>query len=138
MNRTRRLLLFAVGIPALLLGLAAPATADPNRAPNLFIGSASSTCSSAGPFLFVVTISNSESITWSPLFFSRPDDDATALFIPASYDFEVFTTPEGDSFRFTAQKGAAPGPDTCHVKARAPEGLPMLFGDMTGQLIVTG
>ena len=136
MHRKLRLLMLTVGIPALLVGLAAPATADPSRAPNLIFGQAS--CGEAGLFTFIATQSNSESITWSPAFFTRVEDGATGLFIPASFDVVVTTDPDGTNFSFSATKGTAPGPVSCHFKARGEGGLPAIFGDMTGKLILTG
>jgi hypothetical protein len=141
MHRKLRLIMLTVGIPALLVGLAAPATADPSRAPNLILGAiagGSADCGEAGLSTFIATQTNPEPTTWSPLFFTRSEDGATGLFIPASFDVEV-TNPDGTSFRFSATKGAAPGPESCHFKARTAEGfLPTVFGDMTAKSILTG
>jgi hypothetical protein len=132
MNRTLRLVMLTVGIPALLLGLAAPATADPSRAPNLLTGTAD--CGSAGTFDFVVTESNSESMPWNPAFLTR-SDGATGLLIPASFDFTI-TTP-GGTFSFTAQKGATSGPVSCDIFAEPEPGV-VLAGTVTGKIILTG
>jgi hypothetical protein len=132
MNRTLRFLLFTVGIPALLLGLAAPATADPSRAPNLLAGTAD--CGPDGTFDFVVNQSNSDSQSWSPAFLTR-NDGARGLFIGASIDL-TFTTPEG-SFSFSAQKGAISGPVSCEIYAEPAPGV-TLTGTVTGTIILTG
>jgi hypothetical protein len=132
MSRTLRLLMLTVGIPALLLGIALPATADPSRAPHLLVGTAD--CGPAGTFDFVVTESNSESTTWGPAFITG-SDGATGLFIPASLDL-TFTTPEG-SFSFTAQKGATSGPVSCEIAAEPAPGV-TLTGTVTGTIILTG
>jgi hypothetical protein len=132
MNRALRFSLLAVGILALLLGLAVPATADPSRAPNLLVGTAD--CGSDGTFNFIATQSNSESTTWSPAFLTR-SDGATRLFIPASLDL-TFTTPEG-SFSFTAQKGATSGPVSCDIEAEVAPGI-TLTGTVTGKIVLTG
>jgi hypothetical protein len=132
MTRTLRFAMLAVGIPALLLGLAAPATADPSRAPNILTGTAD--CGSDGTFTFVVTQSNSESNPWNPAFVTR-SDGATGLLIPASLDF-TFTTPEG-SFSFTGAKGATSGPVSCAIDADLPPGF-TLTGTVTGTIILSG
>ena len=131
MNRKLRLLMLTVGIPALLVGLAAPASADPSRAPNLLVGTAD--CGSDGTFDFFATQSNSESTTWSPAFLTR-SDGATGLFIPASLDL-TFTTPEG-SFSFTEQKGATSGPVSCDIDAEVAPGF-TLTGTVTGKIILS-
>jgi hypothetical protein len=132
MNRTLRSLILTVSIPALLLGLAAPATADPSRAPHLLVGTAD--CGSAGTFGFLATQSNSESTTWSPAFITG-SDGATGLFIPASLDL-TFTSPEG-SFSFTATKGATSGPVSCDIEGEPAPGF-TLTGTVTGTIILTG
>ncbi|HEV8195674.1 MAG TPA: hypothetical protein VGP87_03455 [Gemmatimonadales bacterium] len=124
--------MLTVGIPALLLGLAAPATADPSRAPNLLVGTAD--CGSDGTFDFGVTQSHSESNPWNPAFLTR-SDGARGLFIPASFDFTI-TAPEG-SFSFTAQKGATSGPVSCEIFAEPEPGV-VLAGTVTGTIILTG
>jgi hypothetical protein len=124
--------MLTVGIPALLLGLAVPAAADPGRAPNLLVGTAD--CGSDGTFEFIVTQSHSESTTWSPAFLTG-SDGTTGLFIPTSLDL-TFTTPEG-SFSFTEQKGAMSGPVSCQIEA-APEPGVTLTGTVTGTIILTG
>ena len=101
MSRTLRFSMLIIGTSVLLLGSAAPATAVPQRAPHLLVGTADR--GSDGTFDFLATQSNSESTTWSPAFLTR-SDGATGLFIPASLDL-TFTSPEG-SFSFTAAKGA--------------------------------
>jgi hypothetical protein len=121
-----------LAIPALLVGIAVPATADPSRAPNLLVGTAD--CGPDGTFDFVAPQSNSESTTWSPAFLTR-SDGATGLFIPASLDL-TFTTPEG-SFSFTAQKGATSGPVSCDIEAEPAPGF-TLTGTVTGTIILTG
>jgi hypothetical protein len=142
MHRKLRLLMLTMGISALLVGLAAPATADPSRAPNLIFGKiagGTADCGEAGLSTFIATQTNPEPTTWSPLFFTRSEDGVTGLFIPASFDV-VVTDPDGTTFTFSAAKGAAPGPVSCHFKAAVtPQGgLPTLNGDMTGQIILTG
>jgi hypothetical protein len=133
MNRTLRRSMLTLGIPALLLGLAVPATADPSRAPHLTVGTAD--CGSDGTFDFLATESNSEeSNTWTPAFITR-SDGATGLFIPASFDL-TFTSPEG-SFSFTAAKGAVPGPVSCDIEAEPAPGF-TLTGTVTGTIILTG
>jgi hypothetical protein len=132
MSRTLRFLMLTVGMPALLLGLAVPAAADPGRAPNLLVGTAD--CGSDGTFDFIATQSNSESTTWSPAFITR-SDGATGLFIVASVD-GTFTTPEG-SFSFTSQKGATSGPVSCEIAAQVAPGF-TLTGTATGTIILTG
>jgi hypothetical protein len=132
MNRTLRLLMLTVGIPALLLGLAAPATADPSRAPNLLVGTAD--CGSDGTFDFVVNQSNSDSQSWSPAFLTR-SDGARGLFIGSSIDLTFFT-PEG-SFSLTAQKGATSGPASCDIYAEPAPGI-TLTGTVTGTIILAG
>ena len=132
MNRTLRLVMLTVGIPALLVGLAAPATADPSRAPNLLAGSAD--CGPDGTFDFVVNQSNSESNPWNPAFITR-SDGATGLLIPASLDFTL-TTPEG-TLSFTAQKGATSGPVSCDIFSEPAPGI-TLTGTVTGTIILTG
>jgi hypothetical protein len=143
MHRKLRLLMLTVGIPALLVGLAAPATADPSRAPNLIFGKTAGTadCGEAGLATFIATQTNPEPIGWSPLFFTRAEDGATGLFIPASFEnVQVTTAPDGTGFIFSASKGAAPGPVSCDFKAAASTGgaLPTLRGVMTGKIILTG
>ena len=132
MSRTLRFSMLTLGISALLLGLAVPATADPSRAPDLLVGTAD--CGSDGTFDFLATESNSESNTWNPAFITR-SDGATGLFIPASFDL-TFTSPEG-SFSFTAAKGAAPGPVSCDIEAEPAPGF-TLTGTVTGTIILTG
>ncbi len=132
MNRTLRFLLPTVGIPALLLGLAVPATADPSRAPRLVAGTAD--CGSDGTFDFVVNQSNSDSQSWSPAFLTS-SDGASGLFIGTSVDL-TFTSPEG-SFSFSAQKGATAGPASCDIEAELAPGF-TLTGTVTGTIILTG
>jgi hypothetical protein len=132
MSRALRLLMLTVGIPALLLGLAVPATAAPSRAPHLLVGTAD--CGSAGTFDFLASQSNSESNTWNPAFVTR-SDGATGLFIPASFDL-TFTSPEG-SFSFTAAKGATSGPVSCDIAGEPAPGF-TLTGTVTGTIILTG
>ena len=132
MSRTLRLLMLTVGIPALLVGIAVPAMADPSRAPNLLVGTAD--CGSAGTFDFVAPESNSESTTWSPAFITG-SDGATGLFIPASLDLTI-TTP-GGTLSFTAAKGATSGPVSCDISAEQPPGF-TLTGTVTGTIILTG
>lgn len=132
MGRTLRLLMLILAIPALLLGMAVPATADPSRAPNLLVGTAD--CGSDGTFDFIATQSNSESNTWNPAFITR-SDGATGLFIPASFDL-TFTSPDG-SFSFTATKGATSGPVSCDIAGEPAPGF-TLTGTVTGKIILTG
>jgi hypothetical protein len=132
MSRKLGVSMLILAIPALLLGLAVPAAADPSRAPNLLVGTAD--CGSAGTFDFVTNQSNSESTTWSPAFITG-SDGATGLFIPASFDF-TFTTPEG-TFSFTAAKGATSGPVSCDIAAEPAPGF-TLTGTATGTIILTG
>jgi hypothetical protein len=132
MSRTLRRSIPILAIPALLLGLAVPATADPSRAPHLLVGTAD--CGSDGTFDFLATQSNSESNTWNPAFITR-SDGATGLFIPASFDL-TFTSPEG-SVSFTAAKGTTSGPVSCDIEG-APAPGSTLTGTVTGKIILTG
>jgi hypothetical protein len=132
MSRTLRFSMLTLGIAALLLGFAAPATADPSRAPHLLAGTAD--CGSDGTFDFLATQSNSESTTWSPAFITD-SDGATGLFIPASLDL-TFTSPEG-SFSFTAAKGATSGPVSCEIDGEPAPGF-TLTGTVTGTIILIG
>jgi hypothetical protein len=132
MNRTLRLLMLTVGVPAVLLGLAAPATADPSRAPNLLAGTAD--CGPDGTFDFVVNQSNSDSQSWSPAFLTR-SDGVSGLFIGTSIDL-TFTTPEG-SFGLSAQEGATSGPASCDIYAEPAPGV-SLTGTVTGTIVLTG
>ena len=132
MRKTLRRSMLTFGIPALLLGLAAPAAAAPSRAPHLLVGTAD--CGSDGTFDFLATQSNSESTTWNPAFITS-SDGTTGLFIPTSFDL-TFTSPEG-SFSFTAAKGAAPGPVSCEINGEPAPGF-TLSGTVTGKIILTG
>ena len=132
MSRTLRLSILILAIPALLLGIAAPATADPSRAPHLLVGTAD--CGSDGTFNFLATQSNSESTTWNPAFITS-SDGTTGLFIPTSFDL-TFTSPEG-SFSFAAAKGATSGPVSCDIEGAPAPGF-TLTGTVTGTIILTG
>jgi hypothetical protein len=132
MSRRLRFSMLTLGIAALLLGFAAPATAAPSRALHLLVGTAD--CGSDGTFDFLATQSNSESNTWNPAFITR-SDGATGLFIPASFDL-TFTSPEG-SFSFTAAKGATSGPVSCEIEGEPAPGF-TLTGTVTGTIILTG
>jgi hypothetical protein len=132
MIRTLRLSMFVLALPALLLGTAVPATADPSRAPHVLVGTAD--CGSDGTFDFFGTESNSESTTWNPVFITR-SDGATGLFIPATVDL-TFTGPEG-SFSFTEAKGATSGPVSCDIDGAPAPGF-TLTGTVTGKIILTG
>jgi hypothetical protein len=132
MNRRLRFLILTVGIPALLLALAAPAAADPSRAPNLAAGTAD--CGPDGTVNFVVNQSNSDSQSWSPAFLIR-SDGARGLFIPSSIDL-TFTTPEG-SFGLSAQKGATSGAASCEIFSELAPGV-TVTGTVTGTIIWTG
>jgi hypothetical protein len=132
MRKALRRSLLTVGISALLLGVAVPASADPSRAPNLLAGTAD--CGSDGTFDFVTPQSNSESTTWGPAFLTR-SDGATGLFIPTSFDL-TFTSPEG-SFSFTAAKGAVSGSVSCDIVGEPAPGF-TLTGTVTGKIILTG
>jgi hypothetical protein len=132
MNRTLRVLMLSIAISALLLGFAGPATAAPERAPHLLVGTAD--CGSDGTFDFVATQSNSESTTWNPAFIAR-SDGATGLFIPVSLDL-TFTGPDG-SFSFNLAKATAPGPVSCDIAGEPAPGF-TLTGTVTGKIILTG
>jgi hypothetical protein len=132
MRKTLRRSVLAMGISALLLGVAVPASADPSRAPNLLVGTAD--CGSDGTFDFVTPQSNSESTTWAPAFITR-SDGATGLFIPTSFDL-TFASPEGSS-SFTAAKGAASGSVSCDIVGEPAPGF-TLSGTVTGKIILTG
>jgi len=132
MSRSPRVSMLTIGISALLLGLAVPATAAPARAPHLLVGTAD--CGSDGLFEFLATQSNSESTTWNPAFITR-SDGATGLFIPVSFDL-TFTSPDG-SVSFSLAKSRAPGPVFCDIAGEPAPGF-TLTGTVTGKIVLTG